>query len=154
MRARRHPDLAVLAGVAPFQRYSRRALATLAAHADRLHVRNGSVVARQGHRAREVVVVVGGMLLATRQGRPVAAFGPGTWVGAAEVLDDRAHTATFVAADDLEVVVLAGPAYRHAVRSLPGLREQRVADLGRLEAAWEHVGASAGDPGGRRTRAG
>jgi CRP-like cAMP-binding protein len=135
MRSRRRPDVAVLAEVPPFDRYARSSLAPLVPHADRLRVTDGTVVAREGHRAREVLIVVAGAVLATRAGHPVGALGPGSWIGGPEVLDDRAHSCTLVATEGLEVLVLAAPAYRWAVQTLPGLREHRVLDLRRVEAA-------------------
>ena len=135
MRARRRPDVAMLAEVPPFDRYARTSLAPLIPHADRLRIADGTVVTREGHRAKELVIVVAGALLATRAGRPVGALGPGTWVGAQELLASRAHNCTLVAAEGLEVLVLNGPAYRWAVQTLPGLADVRVLDLRRVEAA-------------------
>lgn len=135
MRARRRPDVALLAEVPPFNRYARTSLAPLIPHADRLRIADGTVVIREGHRARELVIVVAGALLATRAGRPVGALGPGTWIGAQELLSSRAHDCTLVAAEGLEVLVLNGPAYRWAVQTLPGLADVRVLDLRRVEAA-------------------
>jgi CRP-like cAMP-binding protein len=137
VRARRRPDVTVLAAVPPSDRYARSSLAPLIPHADRLRVAEGTIVAHEGHRARQVVIVVAGVLLATRGGRPVGAMGPGTWIGAAELLEDRAHDCTLVAGEGLEVLVLNGPAYRWAVQTLPGLTDVRVLDLRRAEAALE-----------------
>jgi CRP-like cAMP-binding protein len=135
VRARRRPDVALLAEVPPFDRYARTSLAPLIPHADRLRIADGTVVIREGQRARQLVIVVAGALLATRGGRPVGALGPGTWVGAQELLAGSAHDCTLVAAEGLEVLVLNGPAYRWAVQTLPGLADVRVLDLRRVEAA-------------------
>jgi CRP-like cAMP-binding protein len=135
VRARRRPDVTVLAEVPPFDRYARTSLAPLIPHADRLRVADGTVVVREGRRARQLVIVVAGALLATRGGRPVGALGPGTWIGGEELLTDRTYDCTLVAAEDLEVLVLNGPAYRWAIQTLPGLADVRVLDLRRVEAA-------------------
>jgi CRP-like cAMP-binding protein len=119
---RRRADPSVLMGVAPFDRYRRRALEPLAAHTDRLWVPRGTVVAREGHLVRELVIVLSGALLATRDKQPVGAFGPGTAVGGADLLTGALHQATLVAGEGLEVLVLAGPAFRYAAQTLPGLR--------------------------------
>jgi len=137
VRARRRPDVAVLAEVPPFDRYARTSLAPLIPHADRLRLAEGTVVVREGHRARQLVIVVAGALLATRGGRPVGALGPGTWIGGDELLADRAHDYTLVALEGVEVLVLNGPAYRWAVQTLPGLADVRVLDLRRAEDALE-----------------
>lgn len=135
MRARRRPDVTLLAEVPPFDRYARTSLAPLIPHADRLRIADGTVVIREGQCARQLVIVVAGALLATRAGRPVGALGPGMWVGAQELLAGSAHDCTLVAAEGLEVLVLNGPAYRWAVQTLPGLADVRVLDLRRVEAA-------------------
>jgi CRP-like cAMP-binding protein len=135
VRARRRPDVSVLAAVPPFDRYARSSLAPLVPHADRLRVADGTVVAREGYRARQLVIVTAGVLLASRDGRPIGALGPGTWIGADELLEDRAHDYTLVAGEGLEVLVLNGPAYRWAAQTLPGLGDVRVLDLRRVEAA-------------------
>ena len=135
MRARRRPDVALLAEVPPFDRYARTSLAPLIPQSDRLRIADGTVVFLVGDRAMELVIVVGGALLATRAGRPVGALGPGTWIGAQELLAGGAHDCTLVAAEGLEVLVLNGPAYRWAVQTLPGLADVRVLDLRRVEAA-------------------
>ncbi len=137
MRGRRRPDVSVLAEVPPFDRFAHTSLAPLVPHADRLRLAEGAIVVREGHRARQLVIVVAGALLATRDGRPVEALGPGTWIGGDELLADRAHDCTLVALEGVEVVVLNGPAYRWAIQTLPGLADERVLDLRRAEDALE-----------------
>jgi CRP-like cAMP-binding protein len=137
-RRSRRPDLSALAGIPPFDRYRGNMLTPLAVNADRLRLAAGTVVARQGRRAREVVVVVAGVLLATHGDRPAGLLGPGSWIGAAEVREERAHGVTLVAGEGLEVLVLTAPAYRWAVQTLPGLAEATVPDLPRAPAALRH----------------
>jgi CRP-like cAMP-binding protein len=137
VRGRRRPDVSVLAEVPPFDRFAHTSLAPLVPHADRLRLAEGAIVVREGHRARQLVIVVAGALLATRDGRPVEALGPGTWIGGDELLADRAHDCTLVALEGVEVVVLNGPAYRWAIQTLPGLADERVLDLRRAEDALE-----------------
>jgi hypothetical protein len=79
--------------------------------------------------------VMAGALLAARAGRPVGALGPGTWIGAQELLAGAAHDCTLVAAEGLDALVLNGPAYRWAAQTLPGLADVPVLDLRRIEAA-------------------
>jgi CRP-like cAMP-binding protein len=129
--------VSVLAEVPPFDRFAHTSLAPLVPHADRLRLAEGAIVVREGHRARQLVIVVAGALLATRDGRPVEALGPGTWIGGDELLADRAHDCTLVALEGVEVVVLNGPAYRWAIQTLPGLADERVLDLRRAEDALE-----------------
>jgi CRP-like cAMP-binding protein len=115
--------VSVLRAAAPFAAYDTRALAPLAAHADRLDPRPGTPLARAGEHAREVVIVVDGDAVVIGRGG-VERLGPGSWVGAREVLSGTAHGDTVVAGDGLRVVVLPAPAFRWATQMLPGLRAQ------------------------------
>lgn len=121
--SRSRPDVSVLRAAAPFAAYDHRTLAPLAAHADRLDPRPGTPLARAGEHAREVVIVVDGDAVVMGRGG-VERLGPGSWVGAREVLGGAAHGHTVVAGDGLRVVVLPAPAFRWAAQMLPGLRAQ------------------------------
>jgi len=125
--SRSRPDVSVLRTAAPFAAYDARALAPLAAHADRLDPRPGTPLARAGEQAREVVIVVDGDAVVMGRGG-VERLGPGSWLGAREVLGGAAHGATVVAGDGLRVVVLPAPAFRWAAQMLPGLRAQVAPD--------------------------
>jgi len=117
-RSHRHADTSALAGV--FAGIRPRALDPLARHADRLSVPAGTVLARAGRQAHEVVAVIQGEVTAlTAEG--VERRGPGTWVGADQVLDGTPHPATVVAGAGTEVLVLAAPSFRWAAQVLPGL---------------------------------
>jgi CRP-like cAMP-binding protein len=59
-------------------------------------------------------------------------LGPGSWLGAREVMGGDAHGDTVVAGDGLRVVVLPAPAFRWATQMLPGLLD-RVAPEGDAE---------------------
>ena len=121
--SRSRPDVSVLRAAAPFDAYEERALAPLAAHADRLDPRPGTPLARAGEHAREVVMVVEGEAVVMHPGG-VERLGPGSWVGAREVVGGDAHGVTVVAGDGLRVVVLPAPAFRWATQMLPGLLAQ------------------------------
>ena len=125
--SRSRPDMSVLRAAAPFAAYDTRALAPLAAHADRLDPRPGTPLARAGEHAREVVIVVDGDAVVMGRGG-VERLGPGSWVGAREVLSGATHGDTVVAGDGLRVVVLPAPAFRWATQMLPGLRAQVAPD--------------------------
>lgn len=108
------PTVAHLRGLAPFDQIPAGRLRAMGAHVDRLHVREGTVIARQGHMAREVVIVLDGDVLATRDGDEVVRGSAGTQIGADGLLDRRPHDCTWIASTDLEVVVVNGPAFRSA----------------------------------------
>jgi CRP-like cAMP-binding protein len=112
--------MAVLA-VAPFDRYPVRRLRPLAGHADRLRPPAGTPLAREDGRADQFMVVLAGEVVVHRDGQPVDRLGPGTPLGATELLQGTRHARTLVAGADLELLVVNGPAFRWAARTLPGL---------------------------------
>ncbi|HEX6236795.1 MAG TPA: hypothetical protein VFZ68_06360 [Acidimicrobiales bacterium] len=122
MRWRRAPRSA-LTGVEPFRRHRTADLAPLARHADRLDVRPGVVLAREGWQPREAFVVVAGEIVASVEGEAVGRFGPGSLVGVADVLGRAAMPRTLTSGAGLEVVVLPAPAVRWAAQAVPGLWE-------------------------------
>jgi hypothetical protein len=126
---RRGVGASVLAEVHPFDRYPAAVLDRLGAHADRLRVREGTVIARRGGRAREAVKVLAGevwTVMGDGDGRPARTLGPGAWIGAGELLATAPHADTLVAGPGLEVVVVNGPAYRWAAATLPGLADDAL----------------------------
>jgi CRP-like cAMP-binding protein len=120
LRRRAAPDLTVLAA-APFDRYPARMLRPLTGHADRLRPAAGTPLAQEDGRADQYMVVLAGEVVVHRDGQPVDRLGPGTQLGATELLQGSRHSRTLVAGPDLEVLVVNGPAFRWAARTLPGL---------------------------------
>lgn len=119
---RRRGDAASpFAGVAPFDRYPARMLTPLAPHVDRLRVPQGRALAHEGWLVREVLVVLAGEVIAIRGGQDCLRIDPGAHIGATELLRGGTHPASLVAGANLELLVINGPAYRWAARSLPGL---------------------------------
>jgi CRP-like cAMP-binding protein len=115
------PDVTPLASVAPFDRYRTRSLRRLAAHADRIRVAEGTVLAREGGLVREMVVILDGEVVASGHDGRERRLGAGARIGACELLTGAPHPATVVARTALEVLVINGPAYRGAAQTLPGL---------------------------------
>jgi CRP-like cAMP-binding protein len=123
MMIRHRPDLEPLASVAPFDRYPRRRLRRLAAHADRVTVPEGTVLARQGGLVHEMVVVLDGEVVASGHDGRERRLGTGTRLGARELVTGAPHPDTLVAGEALEVLVINGPAYRGAAQTLEGLAD-------------------------------
>jgi CRP-like cAMP-binding protein len=114
--SRRDVDVSVLDGIAPFDRFRKRALRLLAPHVDRLRLRQGTVLVNENQTAREFIIVLEGEVIERRAGVEVGRFGPGTRIGDAAVVHHASHVSTFVAASDLELLVVNGPAYRWAAQ--------------------------------------
>jgi CRP-like cAMP-binding protein len=122
MLAQRH-GLSVLDKVAPFDGYSRRALAPLLPSVDEVQPAEGTVLAHEGWLVHEVLVVLAGEVVARRGGEEVGRFGAGAQIGAVHLLAGASHPVTLVAEADLRLVVINGPAYRWAAQTLPGWGE-------------------------------
>ena len=136
----------LLAGLAPFDRQAPELVAVLEAQADRLALRPGTVVARRGARAREAVVVLAGELHGEDDG---SILGPGAWVGHDALLTGRPHDETLVVGGSgASVVVVNGPAYRWALRALPGFAD----DAGRAPGSEPAARRAPAIRGGRRGR--
>jgi CRP-like cAMP-binding protein len=118
---RHRVDLSAFDGVALFERYDADMLAPLAPHADRLAVTPGVMLAREGHRAREVLVIVSGEVTVWRSDRLVDRLGPGAVIGAHEETAGTPHDASYVAGSGVVALALPGPSFRWAVQTLTGL---------------------------------
>ncbi len=104
--------------IAPFDQCSVRVLRAMAPHVDRIRVRAGTVLAREGSEPREFIAVLSGEIAASRRGTGVAADGAGAQIGGAALVDRRPHDATWTATTDLDVLVVNGPAYRWVWQTL------------------------------------
>jgi hypothetical protein len=109
--------------VQPFARYPTKVLDSLGRYADRVSVREGTVIATRGRSAREAIVVLAGEVRVVPDGGPPRSLGPGSWLGPPQILASEPHADTLVAGPGLEVIVLNGPAYRWAAANLPGLAD-------------------------------
>ena len=86
----------------------------IAGHADEIDVPAGGVLAHEGDRARELLVVVQGV---ATDGSVV--FGPGSCIGAEGLLTGRRHRADVTAVGDVRVLVFGVGAFRGLVNRLP-----------------------------------
>jgi CRP-like cAMP-binding protein len=98
----------------------RKQLEELAAHTDVLRVPNGEVLARAGHLSKQFIAVIDGYVdIATPAGHCSVA-GPGTQLGADELLGGHSHAATISTRSESTLLVIFGPAYRWAMATSPG----------------------------------
>jgi CRP-like cAMP-binding protein len=117
---RHRPDVSAFAGVPMFEGFDADVLAPLAPYADRLAVTPGVTLAPEGRHTHEVLVIVSGEVIVTRDGVAVDRIGPGAVIGADEELAGTAHDATYVAGAGVAALVLRGSAFRWAAQSLAG----------------------------------
>ena len=132
---RNRPDVSVFAGTDLFAGYDERALAPLAAHADRLTVLPGAALARAGRHPHEVVVLLSGEAHVVGGPADGSTLGPGAVIGATEELYGVSHAATVEATSGVSALVLTGPAFRWAALELPGFRARLAATAPRRAVA-------------------
>jgi CRP-like cAMP-binding protein len=121
---RPRPEASVLCASELFDGYSRRQLAPLAAHVDRVAVLPGAGLARAGRRPHEVVLLLAGEAVVRRSGVEVCRLGPGAAIGAVEEATATAHEHDVVAATPVSALAIEGRAFRWAVQVLPGFTER------------------------------
>jgi CRP-like cAMP-binding protein len=102
-----------------FARCSRKELRIVEGLGTRLAVPAGRHLLVAGRHGREVVLVLGGRAQCLVAGRPVTEFGPGTFFGEVAALDGGTRTATVVALEDMEVLVLDGPELEALLTKVP-----------------------------------
>jgi CRP-like cAMP-binding protein len=97
----------------------RRERQTLHQHVDRLTLTPGTVLAHEGHHARQLVVLLTGSAVVTRDGAVVDRLGPDDRVGAPQVLDGDRHQVTVTAETPIEALVVNGPTVRWLAQEAP-----------------------------------
>ena len=93
-------------------------LAVLLPNTDVIDVAAGTVIAQAGTSAQQFVGIVDGYVEAVDEHGRTSVMGPREQIGARELLDDRAHSATLTARTAATLVVVFGPAFRWAADDL------------------------------------
>jgi CRP-like cAMP-binding protein len=104
-----------------FSGLNRRELATVARAADQISVPTGTVLIKEGDRGREFYLILRGTAAVRRGGRRVTSLGPGRYFGELALLDRGPRSATVVAENDMELLVLEQRAFGGVLQEIPGL---------------------------------
>lgn len=108
---------------------STRELQRVAQAADEVQVDTGTVLMEQGQLAREAFVIVSGSAEVRRDGINVAVLGPGECVGELALLDHQPRSATVVALEPLELLVIPSSAFSALLDDAPGLTRKLLGTL-------------------------
>ena len=118
-----------------FATCSKRQLEDIATIADELAQPKGSLLARQGDRGHEFIVLLDGMADVRRNGRKIASLGAGSFFGEIALLTESARTADVVAVTDVRTLVIGDRAFARLLREdsavqakLLGVLAARVAE--------------------------
>ena len=107
MARSRHPDkVEALAQVPLFADLDKKQLGFIASQTTELTVKAGSVLAEEGVRGREAMVILSGTAEARRANGKVAELGPGDAVGEMSLINETPRNATVVASSDCTLLVM------------------------------------------------
>ena len=121
----RSPDMKtdMLHRVPLFADLNRKQLREVARMADELRIEAGRVLMREGELGRELFIILEGRASATRDGHHLGDVGPGDAVGEMALIDHGPRTATVVATDPMDVLIVSGRAFDHLKEVVPGLTD-------------------------------
>ncbi len=126
----------LLAGVDLFGGCSKSELSRIAALADEIDVPAGKELTREGDSGWEFFVIAEGNAKATRNGRRIASFGPGSFFGEMSLLDQGPRSATVSAETDMQLLVLTSRGFFTLVDHTPSVARKVLAGMAeRLRAA-------------------
>ena len=105
-----------------FRGCTRSQLKQVARLAERVHVGQGEVLAREGRIGREFFLVLSGNVTVTQAGRKVNVLGPGSFFGELAAINPGVRNATVTAASEVEVLII-GPREFATMANIPGFRD-------------------------------
>lgn len=119
----------ILANVPLFEGLNKRQISKLASVADLVSVAEGKVLVKEGALGRELLVIVEGATEVRRGTRGIAQLGPGDCIGEMSLLDREPRSATVVATEPTELVVIEGRVFKELIKDLPGLAESLLSTV-------------------------
>jgi len=114
--------LDLIAAVPLFAGLSRRELGFLGRLMDEVDVRAGRVLTREGASGGEFFIVTSGRVRIERGGRKVNELGAGDFLGEIALIDRGPRTATAIATEPCELLVLDGSGFRSLLNRYPGVQ--------------------------------
>jgi len=97
-------------------------LGEVARLAERVHVGEGEVLAREERIGREFFLILDGRVAVTQKGHQVNALGPGDFFGELAAMNPGPRNATVTALSELDVLII-GPREFAAMAAIPGFRD-------------------------------
>jgi CRP-like cAMP-binding protein len=117
---------------------SRNELARVARNTTPVIVQPGRVLAAEGRRARELIIVVDGTATVSVCGEEVVTLGPGSTFGAAALLDGGPHRVTLTARSTMLTMVLTERELESLLSECPSAARRLMTEMaGRLRLATE-----------------
>lgn len=129
MFLRRSDRLEALRKVPLFSSLGRRHLDMIAQHADEVRLDAGKVLARQGARGLEFLLIVDGSARVERDGREIARLTAGDFFGEMSLLDGKPRSATVTAETPIVLLVVHTRSFGHLLDTVPGLQRKVLVTL-------------------------
>jgi CRP/FNR family cyclic AMP-dependent transcriptional regulator len=121
--------LAHLAKIPLLSGCSQRELQRVAKAADEVDVPEGSTIIEQDKLAREAFVIVSGTAEVRRDGVKVAVVGPGECVGEMALLDHQPRTASVIALEPMNLLVISSQAFTALLDDAPTMTRKLLQNL-------------------------
>jgi CRP-like cAMP-binding protein len=118
-----------LRAVPVFSACTPKELTQIARLVERVDVKAGDTLVREGTRTAEFYIIMNGEAAVSRAGEHVATLGPGQHFGELALLDPAPRNATVTMTSSGEVLVLAQREFHLLVREVPGLQKQLLTGL-------------------------
>lgn len=118
-----------LALVPLFSALSKHDLQQVDRAADRIEVEAGRELVTEGRTGREFFLILEGTAVVRRNGRKIAALGPGQFFGELSLLDKGPRTATVVAETDMKLLVLGQREFGGLIDGVPGMAAKLLQGL-------------------------
>jgi CRP-like cAMP-binding protein len=118
-----------LASVPLFAACSRKDLQRIARASDEVQIPEGRTLMKQGDVGRECFVLVEGKVKVERNGKKIAALGPGAYFGELSLLDKGPRTATVTAETPITVLVLGPREFSGVLDEVPTLAHKLLTAL-------------------------
>ena len=93
---------------------------------DQIEVPEGKILAREGDPGWEFFVVCEGRAKATKGGRKIASFGPGSFFGEMSLLDEGLRSATVTAETDMQLLVLTYRSFSALIADNPSVSRKML----------------------------
>jgi CRP-like cAMP-binding protein len=118
---RRDAKMELLKQVPLFAGCSKSELKQIAAIADELDVRQGTVLTREGRIGHEFFVLIDGTVRISKEGRKLADLSGGDWLGEIALLTKAPRTATATTTSAVKTLVIVDRDFRHVVSEVPSI---------------------------------
>ena len=120
-----------LAKVPLFSALSKKELQTIARASDDVGVPKGKILVEEGKPGHEFFLIINGSASVKRGKKEIVKLGPGQYFGELALLDRGPRSASVVAKDDMEVLVLGQREFAGVIDEVPSLAHKLLTTMAR-----------------------